>query len=118
MAIRRDVYSRRVATPLIRKQVYLLETQNRKLKAQAAVRGCTEAEVIRDALDQLPDPGGSVRERPKAAGLLATMHFDDDIPTVDEFVELEAELYGWLDALPEPSGFTEAVLAEREESPQ
>jgi len=102
---------------MIRKQIYLLQTQNRKLKALAAVRGCTEAEVIRDALDQLPDPGGGVAARLQAAGLLAVIPHNDDTPTPDELRALEAELDDWLDSLPEPLGLTEAVLAEREESP-
>lgn len=102
---------------MIRKQVYLLQSQNQKLKALAAVRGCTEAEVIRDAVDRLPDPEGSVVERLRAAGLLATMHFDDDVPTGDELTALEAELDAWLYAQPGPIGLTEAVLAERDESP-
>ena len=101
---------------MIRKQVYLLQSQNQKLKDLAAVRGCTEAEVIRDALDQLPDPGGSVRERLQAAGLLATMHFGDDVPTGQELAALEAELDAWLESQPGPIGLTEAVLAERDES--
>lgn len=102
---------------MIRKQVYLLETQNRKLKALAAVRGCTEAEVMRDAVDRLPDPEGSVVERLEAAGLLAKIRVPDDVPTGDELAALEAELDAWLESLPGPIGLSEAVLAEREESP-
>lgn len=104
---------------MIRKQVYLLQAQNRKLKALAAMRGCTEAEVIRDALDRLPDPApaGSVRAQLEAAGFLATMHFGDDVPTGEKLADLEAEVEAWLNALPEPLGLSDAVLAERDESP-
>jgi predicted DNA-binding protein len=36
--------------PMVRKQLHLAREQDRKLKALAARRGCTEAQVIRDAL--------------------------------------------------------------------
>ncbi len=56
---------------MIRKQVYLEPRQDRSLKASAARRGCTEAEIIRDDLDRLPDPSESVEEQLAAAGMLA-----------------------------------------------
>ncbi len=102
---------------MIRKQIYLLQAQNRKLKSLAKVRGCTEAEVVRDALNRLPDPEGSVLERLRAAGLLANIQVDEDTPSDDELRTLEAEHEAWLATLSEPLGLTEAVLAEREESP-
>jgi hypothetical protein len=101
---------------MVRKQIYLRQAQDRKLKALAAVRGCTEAEVIRDAVDRLPDPEVSVAERLRAAGLLATIPPREDTPTAEELRELEAEHEAWLATLTEPLGLAEAVLAEREES--
>lgn len=99
---------------MVRKQIYLAREQDRKLKALAAVRGCSEAEVVRDALDRLPDPAGSVRDRLAAAGLLATLPDTDDVPSIAELAVLEAEVEAWLDALPEPLGLSEAVIADRE----
>lgn len=101
---------------MVRKQIYLSQEQNRKLKALAAARGGTEAEVVRDALDRLPDPEGDFVQRLRAAGLLATVCVGDDVPTGEELAELEAEVEAWLDGLAEPLGLTEAILAEREEA--
>ena len=101
---------------MVRKQVYLRQAQDRKLKALAAARGCTEAEVIRDAVDQLPDPGGSVRDQLRAAGLLATLPPDEGVVTGDELRQLEAELDAWFETLTEPIGLGQAILDEREES--
>ncbi len=102
---------------MVRKQIYLLQKQNAKVKALASVRGCTEAEVVRDAVDQLPDPEGSVRDRLKAAGLLATLPPDEDVVTGAELEALEAELDALLESLPGPIGLSQAVLDERDESP-
>ena len=41
-----------VAT-MIRKQIYIEERQDRRLKRRAKARGVTEAEIIRDALDEV-----------------------------------------------------------------
>ena len=102
---------------MVRKQIYLSQEQNRKLKLIAAARGDTEAEVIRDAVDRLPDPEGDLVQRLRAAGLLATVRVGDDVPTGEDLAELEAEVEAWLDGLTEPLGLTEAILAEREEAP-
>src|SRR5687768_11677449 len=103
-----------MAMPMVRKQIYLAREQDRKLKALAALRGCSEAEVVRDALDRLPDPAGSVVDQLMAAGLLAPKPPMDD-PLMDAELEaLEAEVDAWLDQLPEPLGLAEAVIADRE----
>lgn len=99
---------------MIRKQIYLAPAQDRKVKALAAVRGSTESEVIRGAIDCLPDAQGSVVEQLAAAGLLAPKQFDPDLPTGEELRQLEAELYEWLDSLPGPLGLSEAVIEDRE----
>ena len=101
---------------MVRKQFYLRQAQDRKLKALAELRGCTEAELIRDAVDRLPDPGGRVREQLRAAGLLATLPPDENAVFGDELVQLEAELEAWYETLTEPIGLGQAVLDEREES--
>ena len=103
-----------MSNAMIRKQVYLARAQDRKLKAIAARRGCTEAEVIRNALDQLPDPEGSVVEQLAAAGLLAPKPTDLSIPSGDEALTLERKVEAWLAARTRPLGLSEAVLADRD----
>ena len=66
---------------MMRKQLYLAGEQQRKLRKLAARWGCTEAEVVRRALDRLPDPDASIDDRLAAAGLLAAPLLDDDLPT-------------------------------------
>ncbi|MGH2354212.1 MAG: CopG family transcriptional regulator [Chloroflexota bacterium] len=104
-----------MAETMVRKQVYLAPRQNRKLKALAALRHCTEAEVIRDAVDHLPDPEGGLVERLAAAGLLAPKPDDPTLPRGQEAEALEAEYEAWLTTRSEPLGLTEALLAERDE---
>jgi hypothetical protein len=98
---------------MVRKQVYLARHQDRKLKALAVHRGCTEAEVIRDAVDRLPDPSGSVREQLAAAGLLEPKPTDPDLPRGAELRALEAEVEAWLDERPTGLGLSEAVQEDR-----
>jgi hypothetical protein len=99
---------------MVRKQVYLEQGQERKLKALAALRGCTEAQVIREAVDRLPDPAGSLAEQLASVGLLAPKRFDPDAPNPEELQELEAEHEAWLSSLSEPLDLAEAVIADRE----
>jgi hypothetical protein len=98
---------------MIRKQIYLAREQDRKLKALAAHLRCSEAEVIRDALDRLPDPAGSIEERLAAAGLLAPTGDVSDAPVGAELRALEAEVEAWLDAHPAGLGLSEAVREDR-----
>jgi hypothetical protein len=105
-----------MAETMIRKQVYLRRDQDRKIKCLAAQRGCTEAEVIREAIERLPGPENEMIAKLRAAGLLAPKPDRPDLPTGAEAEALEAKLYAWLDSLPEPLGLSEAVLEEREES--
>jgi hypothetical protein len=100
-------------TPMIRKQIYLTREHDRKAKAIAAARGWTESEVIRDALDRVPDPEGNVVEQLAAAGLIEPQTDDTDVPTVAELRALEAELDEWLDSLPAPLQLAEAVIDDR-----
>jgi hypothetical protein len=102
---------------MIRKQLYLEPQQQQKLKRIASRRGWTEAEVVRRAIDQLPEPGASlddlVVERLAAAGMLVPPP-DDDIPTESEAEEMERELDAWLAERCEPLGLSEAVWQDRE----
>src|SRR6202158_4839754 len=99
-----------MVAPMIRKQVYLAREQDRKLKALATRRGCTEAEVIRDALDRLPDPDGDVAAQLAAAGLLVPKEDDPDAPHGAAARALEVEMEAWLHARPTSIGLSEAVL--------
>jgi hypothetical protein len=98
---------------MIRKQVYLAREQDRKLKALAARRGCTEAEVIRDALDRVPDPDRGVGEKLAAAGLLAPKGDDPDLPRGAAVRALEMQVDAWLDRRTSELGLAEAVLEDR-----
>ena len=48
-----STFSRPKKTRMIRKQIYIASEQNAKLKQAAAIQNATEAEVIRDLLNQL-----------------------------------------------------------------
>ena len=101
---------------MVRKQVYLERTQDRKLKALAAQRHCTEAEVIREALDRLPDPeSDDAVAILEAAGLLAPKPEPgpDDISD-EELAELEAKHEAWLATRTEPIGLSEALRQDRD----
>ena len=102
-----------MATPMIRKQVYLAREQDKKLKALAHQRGCTEAEVIRDALDGLPDPGGTVDDQLAAAGLLALKGDVSDAPSGAAARALHAEVESWLDARATALRLSQAVADDR-----
>jgi hypothetical protein len=96
---------------MVRKQLYIDDRQQRKLQRLAQAWRCTEAAVVRKALDQLPEQD-SVTARLAAAGLLAALPDDPDLDGVD--VEaLEQEYEAWVAAQTEPLGLTEAVLEDR-----
>lgn len=56
---------------MIRKQIYLEADQDRKLKCLAQQRRVTEAEVIREAIEGLPEPEDDFIAMLRAAGMLA-----------------------------------------------
>jgi hypothetical protein len=97
---------------MVRKQLYIEDQQERKLQRLAEAWGCTEAAVMRTALDRLPDPEDSLRERLAAAGLLAPLPDDPDLDDAD-LEELEREHDAWVATLTEPLGLSEAVLEDR-----
>ena len=104
----------------IRKQLYVSPEHNRKLKRLAGQWGCTEAAVVRRALDALPDaqPSGDELfvERLRAAGKIV----DPPPPTEPLLTEEEAERYQReLDEYFAKHGsprLVEAILEDREES--
>jgi len=96
---------------MVRKQLYLEPDQEQKLQRLAADWGCTEAQVIRTALDRVPDPRGSVRDRLRAAGILAPK--PGPAPTREEISRVEAELERMFADRKEPLGLAEAVIEDR-----
>src|SRR5688572_21035229 len=101
---------------MIRKQIYLEAELDRKVKRLARRRYCTESEVIRQALVQVPDPDGDHIEKLRAAGLLLE---DKGVEPMDpaELEALEKRLDEWSRAYGKPIGLSKAVLDERDESP-
>jgi len=101
-----------MATPMVRKQLYLEPDQERRLKALAATHGRTEAQIMRDALDRFPDPASTEVARLIAAGVVEPERDDDGLSDA-EFAEVEAEFETWLAGRSDPLDLAEAVLADR-----
>jgi hypothetical protein len=106
---------------MVRKQVYLAVEQDRKLKRLASTRGCSEAEVIRAALDTVPDPDrDDVTSQLAAAGLLELPPLDPTIVSLagTELRALEREFDAWFEQqVPEADATTpDPVISDREES--
>jgi hypothetical protein len=66
---------------VIRKQVYIEERHDRMLKRRAKLRGVTEAEIVRDALEMIAIGGsGRARQTPdpvagrKAVAFMRSLH--------------------------------------------
>ncbi len=101
---------------MIRKQVYIEPKQQQKLRRVATRRGCTEAEVVREAIDLLPEPESTPEDlfvaRLAAAGLRAPRPLDDDPMTDEEEEQLQRELDEWA-MQAGPIGLSEAVMEER-----
>jgi hypothetical protein len=94
--------------------VYLARSQHQKLKALAAHRGCTESELIREVVDQLPGPEGDVLERLVAAGVLVPRQGPPEAPSGPALKALEAWFKRWLGDLLAGLRLSDAVLADRE----
>jgi hypothetical protein len=102
-----------MAMPMTRKQVYLTHEQDRKLKRLAARRNCTEAEIIREALTQIPDPDGDLVEQLRTDGALLPKQALPDLPMGAAARQFLEEYEAWLDANPRDLRLTEAVLEDR-----
>ncbi len=102
-----------MAVKMIRKQLYIEPAQDRKLKAIAIRRGCTEAHVIREAIQRLPAEEDPLLAALRARGLV--LDRDEHVISDEELAELDRE---WAEAAREVQGvsLSEAVLQEREES--
>ena|SRR5258708_11615654 len=99
---------------MIRKQVYLESQQQRKLRRLAERWGCSEAEVLRKAIDQIPDAEGEFLERLAAAGLLVPPREDEDLGEGESLEEMERSYEDYLQSRSEPIGLLEAVLEDRQ----
>jgi antitoxin ParD1/3/4 len=98
---------------MVRKQLYLSIEQDRRVRRLAAQRGCTEAAVIRTAIDQLSDDDRSIEGHLAAAGLLVSATGDDDLPTGAAAERFEEAGMAWIEKQREPLGLAEAVLEDR-----
>jgi antitoxin ParD1/3/4 len=58
---------------MVRKQMYVHPEQDAKLKRLAEEHGCSEADVLREAVDQLPDDEPRWLQRARAAGLIVSV---------------------------------------------
>jgi hypothetical protein len=99
---------------MIRKQLYIAIDQERKLRELAERWSCTEAHVLRLALDRLAEDDETLEGRLAAAGLLVTRGpNDDDLPTDRDVDALEEEYDAWARSRSAPVGLTAAVLEDR-----
>ena len=100
---------------MVRKQLYLAAEQDRKLKRLARARRSTEAAVVRDAIDAVPEPTeDDWLERLQAEGFFAPKR---ELPTELRDVDPEELLQDLLRKLAgRQIGLGQAVLEERADS--
>ncbi len=101
---------------MIRKQMYIEEKQQEKLRALTRRWGCTEAEVVRRAIDQLADPDdldSLIVQRLSEAGLMVPPGDYPGLPPPQGSEAWEEQELEWLDSLP-ALGLGAAVLEERQ----
>ncbi len=100
---------------MIRKQVYVTAEDDAKLKRLAGQRRCSEAAVLRLAIDALFEEDDAVVVRLREAGLLVERPSGPG-PTLEETSEAERRLDDWFATHPDADPrLTAAVLEEREE---
>jgi predicted DNA-binding protein len=112
------MYDRVMAT-MVRKQLYITQEQERRLKAAARREGRTEAGVVRELLEQLPEARvkatdeTEIMRRLREKGLLPPAK-----PPLsnEEYEALRHKLEAWAKTHPNPR-LAEAVIEMREESP-
>jgi hypothetical protein len=102
---------------MIRKQLSIEQRHQEKLRRLAQDRRCSEAEVVRQAIDALPDPSPpSNNERIFAELRARGMLLESDEPPVsdEEMTQIEAR---WKEARRRIGNIhlAEAVMADREE---
>jgi hypothetical protein len=94
----------------VRKQLYLDAGQQQKLRDYAARWGCSEASVMRIALDQLREHHLPDGRSPDDLDL----DDGDEVLSDEQIDALEREIDQWAEAHPGPIGLSEAVIADRE----
>jgi hypothetical protein len=102
----------------VRKQLYISQAHDRKLKRLAKSWQCTEAAVVRRALDGLDEgpatPEARFVESLRAGGKLVESPDAAGTPSRDEAAQIEGELAVWFAAHPEPLRLDEALRDERD----
>ncbi len=95
---------------MIRKQIYLAPEQEAKLKRLARATGRTEAEIIREALDALPETADPVLAALYSKGLLES-------PTIPANpTQAQSAYQRYLNQIGQRKlGLAEAVLEERKQ---
>jgi hypothetical protein len=99
------------AVRAVRKQFYITTENDRKLKRLAARDRCTEAALVRRAIDQLPEAGPSLDERVDQR-LRELGYSVPERRMSDE--AFEAGLQELDEAMTKPYGLSQAVWEERE----
>jgi hypothetical protein len=100
---------------MIRKQLYITPAQEQKLRTLARERRCTEAEVMRSAIDRLPHYDNPALRILAEAGLLVPPPDDEDLVTEEELELMEREYDEWLDSRATPFTLSDAVDQDRED---
>ncbi len=98
---------------MIRKQLYIDAHQQRKLRTLAKRWGCAEAEVMRTAIDQLPEQEEAGEARLREAGLLVEPPDDSDLTVGDDLDEMERQYDEWLRQRGTPIGLLAALDEDR-----
>ena len=96
---------------MVRKQIYLTAEQDAKLKRLAARHGCTEAEIVRELVEERPEDELEAALRQAGLRLAPRRRV-----APGERERAEREWREWADQNPGPLGLVEALLKEREES--
>ena len=96
---------------MVRKQLYLGDAQAQKLRRLATRWRCPEAEVVRRAIERLPE-GDDATERLRAAGLLVEAD-DVDLPKDRAAEELQRWFERWTRTRKAPLALSQAVLEDR-----
>lgn len=98
---------------MIRKQLYITPSQERRLRDLSARWQCTEAEIVRTALDRLLDSAETAADRLARAGLLAQPLDTAEVPSAGEIEAIERQYEAWARTRTEPIGLSQAVLDDR-----
>jgi len=101
---------------MVRKQLYISAAQDRKLKQLAGQRGVTEAELVRQAIERLPEADSPLTAQLRSKGLIAPkppLPEDMQGQDLDALAEQLREELGDLGGV----ALSDAVLWEREHSP-